>query len=77
VITDLHCNGDGGNTAGIPRFLQVKLVVIPRVWSDLLQGYRGDGTDFHGNTTVVNVHKVLCNMITVSSVCTILTRKCV
>jgi len=35
----------------------VKLAVIPQGWSGLLRGYRGDGTDFHGNTAVVDVHK--------------------
>jgi len=43
---------------GNPAVLQVKLVVIPQGWSGLLRGYRGDGTDFHGSTAVVNVRKL-------------------
>ena len=39
-------NGDGGNTAVtavIPRIFHVNVAVIPRGWSKLLRGYRGNG----------------------------------
>jgi len=55
---ELHGNGDGGNTAvtaAIPRIFPVNLAVIPRGWSHLLRGYRGNGTFVCGNTVVVNV----------------------
>ena len=55
---ELHGNGDGGNTAVtavIPRIFSVNLAVIPRGWSHLLRGYRGNGTFVCGNTVVVKV----------------------
>jgi len=55
---DLHGNGDGGNiavTTVIPRIFPVNLAVIPRGWSHLLRGYRGNGTFACGITVVVNV----------------------
>ena len=52
---ELHGNGDGGNTAVtavIPRFFPVNVAVIPRGWSKLLRGYRGNGAFVCGNTAV-------------------------
>ena len=54
---ELHGNGDGGNTAVtavIPRIFPVNVAVIPRGWSKLLRGYRGNGAFVCDNTAVVN-----------------------
>jgi len=60
-IRELHGNGDGSNTAVtvvIPRIFPVTVAVIPRGWSKLLRGYRGNGAFVCGNTAVVNVCKL-------------------
>ena len=41
-------------TAVIPRIFPVNVAVIPRGWSKLLRGYRGNGAFVCGNTAVVN-----------------------
>jgi len=46
--------GDGGNTAVTLRIFPLNVAVIPRGWSKLLRGYRGNGAFVCGNTAVVN-----------------------
>ena len=41
-------------TAVIPRIFPLHVAVIPRGWSKLLRGYRGNGAFVCGNTAVVN-----------------------